>query len=268
MDSRRKELYVEGRRDRLFFNWLLGKNRHPDTVIHEIDSVGIEAPHEGGNRGKLFFFAQAIAPHKLAVRCFADADFDRILNRQCPDNIWLTDSRDLEGYFLQVACIEKVLRLAMACERLNPESVLSEVRGVARQLGVLRLLSAQRNLKLPFQERPLKPYVKRSKDRVALDFDSYLQSLLQGAKISLKELGKIKSDHLALVEATNGVDERQLLHGKDCLAVLCVLLKTDEFKETAVEPSCWASLDREVLKGFPNLEAALAYLGSTKTKQP
>lgn len=260
MDSRRRELYVEGRRDRLFFNWLLGSRRSQNTVIHEIDSVAFDAIPEGGNRAKLMCFAEAIAPQCLAVRCFADADFDRILRRPCPDNVWLTDTRDLEGYFLQPRCIEKVLRLAMVSEKLNPEAVLTEVRNHARPLGVLRLLSVQRGLKLPFQERPVRPHLRRTGGRLNLNFDAYLQSLLQGAHVSLKRMQKIKAEHSALLEATKNVDERELLHGKDCVAVLSVLLKADEFKENAVEPSCWTSLDREVLNGFPNLESAIAYL--------
>ncbi len=51
---------------------------------------------------------------------------------------------------------------------------------------------------------------------------------------------------------------------KDRDTILSVWLKNDAFKENAVGPSFWTSLDRDVLKGFPNLEAALAYLGSIK----
>ena len=127
---------------------------------------------------------------------------------------------------------------------------------------VLRMIDGLMRLDFdPFRENPFK-----TKDRVGLDFDAYLQSLLQGANISLKKLGEVKDNYQTLLETTKGVDDRDLLHGKDCVAVLCVLLMTDEFKETAVKPSCWASLDRDVLKDFPNLNAAFGYILPQKDK--
>src|ERR1039458_9003533 len=94
IDPKRRELYVEGRRDRSFFLWFLGNERDPNAIIFDIDSVRCDDPVEGGCRGRLLTFATNIRSYNLKVRCFADADFDRILNRPVPANTWLTDRRD------------------------------------------------------------------------------------------------------------------------------------------------------------------------------
>jgi hypothetical protein len=157
IDPKRRELYVEGRRDRSFFLWFLGDERDPDTNIFAIDSVRCDVPVEGGCRGRLLTFAASIRSHNLQVRCFADADFDRILNHPVPPNVWLTDRRDLEGYFLQPDCIDKVLHLALATEKFTPQAILGELSRLGRPLGLLRLFSEQEKLKLPFNDRPEVP---------------------------------------------------------------------------------------------------------------
>ena len=68
IDPKRRELYVEGRRDRSFFLWFLGDERDPDTSIFAIDSVRCDVPVEGGCRGRLLTFAASIRPHNLQVR--------------------------------------------------------------------------------------------------------------------------------------------------------------------------------------------------------
>ena len=263
MDSLRRELYVEGRRDRLFFLWFLGSERDPNAIILEIDSVHCETPIEGGCRGRLLTFAANIAAYKLQVRCFADADFDRLLARPIPANVWLTDCRDLEGYFLQTHCINKVLHLALATEKHTPQAILGELSRLGRPLALLRLLSEREKLKLPFQKRPPRPYLKESKTKkghIELRFDSYLQALVQGVNISLNRLDEFKVKIAALREETKDIPDSELLHGKDCVAILQATLSSDEFKEEAVESSFWTSLEHTVVQGFPNLKAALKYL--------
>jgi Protein of unknown function (DUF4435) len=263
MDSRRRELYVEGCRDRSFFLWFLRDNRDSNAIVLGIDSVHCEAPAEGGCRGRLLQFASDIEPYKLQVRCFADADFDRLLARPVPANVWLTDCRDLEGYFLQTHCIDKVLHLALVTETHTPEAILGELSRLGRPLALLRLLSEREHLKLPFQKRPPRPYLRQSKSKkryIELHFDSYLQALLQGVNIGLNRLNEFKVQITAMKDETKLIPDSEFLHGKDCVAILQAILRSDEFKEEAVEPSFWTSLERAVIQKFPNLNAALRYL--------
>jgi hypothetical protein len=263
MDSRRRELNVEGCRDRAFFLWFLKGSRDSNAIVFEIDSVLCETPVEGGCRGRLLKFAADILGHGLPIRCFADADFDRLLGRAIPQNVWLTDSRDLEWYFLQAHCIDKVLHLALAIEKHTPQSILAEVSRLGRPLGLLRLLSEREKLKLPFQKRPPRPYLKRSKLKnsgVELNFDAYLQALLQGVNVRLDRLDEFKAKIAVIQEEAKNIPDSELIHGKDCIAILQAVLTSDEFKEDAVEPSFWTSLEQAVIQAFPSLRTALQYL--------
>lgn len=260
MDPRRRELYVEGRRDRLFFLWLLGDKRDPNAMVHEIEFVGMCPATQGGCRTKLLALAQIMVNKSAKIRCFADADFDRVLRRSQPANVTLTDHRDLEGYFLQPPCLEKVLKLAIASETLRSTHLLNEVHSKGRQLGILRLLSEKRGLKLPFQQAHLERHLKKNGFTVDLNLDAYMQSLLQGANISLRELPRIKHEMTELADSLSSVPNSELVHGKDSITILRVLLKSKTFKGEAVEPSLWASLDHNTLKGLPSLEAMKKFL--------
>jgi hypothetical protein len=262
MDPRRVELYVEGRRDRLFFLWLLGPTRPKGAIVLEIGSVAVDADGQNSQREKLMRFARQASTEELNIRCFADADFDRLRNIPCPSNVWLTDFRDLEGYFLQEHCIRKILLLAVVSVELTPATILSQVRAIARPLGVLRLLSIQEDLKLPFQARPPDRNMTKTDRGVEIDFEAYLQTLLQDANISLKKLEEIKAKHSALLKEMEKIPDSELMHGKDCIAVIEKFLESKDFKRDAIEPCCWTSLEPPLLADFSNLNAALAYLRS------
>jgi len=81
MDPDKKAVYVEGKRDRLFFEYLFSDINPEETIFFEIDTVDIIAD-EGGNRTRLINFAESIANTNAKIKCFIDADFHRILNNQ------------------------------------------------------------------------------------------------------------------------------------------------------------------------------------------
>ena len=265
MDSERRELYVEGRRDRLFFTSVAGCDCSSNTSIHEIDNIDIGSALDNCNRAKLITFAGLLRSENLHIRCFADADFDRLLNVTPPENTWLTDCRDLEGYFLQPESIHRLLTQGLAIESLKADDLIASVYRLGRPVGVLRFLSHRDDLKLPFKDRPLKPYLKRRQNVTQLEFDSYLQALMQGAGIKLTRLKEIKALHDDLTAELTGTDNEQLLHGKDSIQILGHLLKDHALDENSVEPSLWMSVDKASLGRFGNLSAAINFLKRQST---
>jgi hypothetical protein len=142
MDQARRELFVEGPRDRLFLSWLASSGKDPNVSIIEIDFVELpELP--GGNKGRLIYFAEQLGRGACDVRIqmFADADWDRLLERPVPARVWITDHRDMEGYLLRVECLEKVLRLGLGNAAVSAEVVLTSIKEHARRLCLLRLTS-------------------------------------------------------------------------------------------------------------------------------
>ena len=191
MDQSRKSLYVEGLRDRLFLSWLLGDQADNGAVIAEIDFVEIPESGAGGNRGRLIKFAEQLGTKDVAIRMFADADWDRVLGRCLPQRVWLTDYRDLEGYILCERCLDKLLRLGIGTERVSARNLLAAVLNSARPLGALRLASDIDGLNLPFQNTDLTRHVAGEGEAISVDLASYLRALLQNAGISLSRLQQI-----------------------------------------------------------------------------
>jgi hypothetical protein len=139
--------------------------------------------------------------------------------------------------------------------------VLNKVNAAARPLGVLRLLSFQDGLKLPFQKRPVKKYVEFVGGSLTVDLNGYLQSLMQGANITLQRLGEIDAKWAELQQDMKEIPVCELMHGKDCIDILTVMLSGSEFRPEAVEPCFWISLELNALQSFKSLGAVVAYLG-------
>ena len=60
MDPTRRELYVEGARDRLFLAWVFSDLIDRNTSIQQIAFVEMVDSIEGGERGRLIAFARRI----------------------------------------------------------------------------------------------------------------------------------------------------------------------------------------------------------------
>src|SRR5271155_3700280 len=91
MDRSRKELYVEGQRDRLFLSWLIDGTRDPNVSIHEIETLELPGEVSGGNRGRLIRLVELLENAEVRICAFADADWDRLFGRRLPRRLWLTD---------------------------------------------------------------------------------------------------------------------------------------------------------------------------------
>src|ERR1700731_4950895 len=108
-DTDRRVFFVEGIRDQVFWSKSLQLARRSGTVVYAISTLDCGAV-PGGERGRLLWAAEQLSSSSIAERLqfFADADFDRLLRRKNPDNMILTDGRDLESYFLLGKCCDHV----------------------------------------------------------------------------------------------------------------------------------------------------------------
>jgi hypothetical protein len=260
MDRQRRELYVEGSRDRLFFSWLLGREKDPNAAVVEIAMVESLEAAEGGERGRLLAFAEWMVRSEAQLRCFADADWDRLLGRGTPANVWLTDKRDLEGYTLREECLEKVLRLGMATERLDARALLAAVLRAAREVGIMRVLSVRQNLRLPFQKTDLWRHVVATGGAVSVR-PSYLRALVQNAGIGLGRLVGIQADMVDLATELAEVPNDQLVHGKDAFCMLEGVFAEHGAKRGEGSRMMWTSFERVYMDNGSALSAAYQYLG-------
>ena len=259
MDPSRRELYVEGTRDRLFLTWLLGKRQPTDAIVQEI--AFIEIPNVlGGERGRLIQFANWLEDKDVGIRMFADADCDRVLGRTVPKRVWLTDNRDLEGYVLRIECIDKVLRLGIATDKITAELLLRAIKKHCRRLGILRLLSERDSLKLPFQTTNLKRFIKLSNGELNLDFDGYFRALLQNASISLKQFKSLHERFVELECCYENTPDIELIHGKAAICIIDAALAKFGIRDEEGGRLLWCSFEARFVEVGSSLESVLAFI--------
>ena len=259
MDPARKELYVEGPRDRTFLEWLMTDRKDPNAVIVEISAVNINVPMEG-ERGRLMAFARWIGERPINILFFADADFDRLLRKSTPIKVLLTDARDLEGYTLQVKCLDKVLKLGVPTDAIKAKDVLEMVYKAGRLLGLLRILSVKRSVSLPFQHTKLRRYLSFKSGYIKLDFDAYLKALMQNAKISLLEKPQILVALREIETEFSDVPTEQIIHGKDAFCIIEEVLSHFGVAHNACSRMMWISFEYNFVVPHSNLDRIRCYL--------
>jgi len=242
MDRSRKELYVEGTRDRLFLTWLLGQRLHSNALIREIACVELpERP--GGERGRVVHFAELLGGVNVRIRMFADADWDRVLERPVPSRVWLTDNRDLEGYILREECLDKVLSLGLSTEKITASKILKAVNQHGRRLGATRLMSELELLDLPFQKTDVAKYLTVDADGMSLDFQGFFRALLQNAGVSLTRLSELQNRVNAVEASYAKVPDAQMIHGKDAVAIVAVALSKFGLDQKEITRLLWTSFE-------------------------
>lgn len=262
MDPARRELFVEGPRDRLFLRWLLGKDLHSNANVIEISAIDLPDVNAGGERGRLMAFARWLDGREVRIRFFADADFDRLLGRAVPPKVWLTDLRDMEGYILCELCLEKVLKLGVGTEAITAENLIETVRTLGRRLGLLRLLSEKEGFNLPFQRTNLSRYLRFLGGRLGLIFEGYVQALLQNAEINLGMKDSVLNGLAVLEREYARFPDSEIIHGKDTFSIIAKALSKFDVEEEEVKKMLWTSFEAGLVKAGSNLEAVQQYLRS------
>jgi hypothetical protein len=265
MDRGRRELYVEGTRDRAFLTWLAEGDLADKSEIIPIDLVDLPDVQEGGNRERLKDFLSIVESSGYDVRGLIDADQGRLIAETVPSNAWLTDLRDIEGYVLTVENIEAALRLGCGIVAGEIQQILNSTFEAAIYLAAVRLASHRLGLRLPVSKSELRGCVNVSRiGTINFNRRRCLTSLLQSAHISL---GKLDAVEDAVAAAMTELMERpriEVVHGKDCMKLL-----TRQFRGMGASnladaaPLVWTSSRREVLIEFPVLRQVIEYLKRT-----
>jgi len=219
LDGERKVLFVEGNADLALWRSLLPEGERGNVVVYPIAVVAVAA--DGGERGRLIELARVVSTLGLAhrVHFFADADFDRLLGREVPDSVSLTDGRDRESYLLLCDGIEEV-----CCGEACPIEAARKTKNFLTESGlpiaVLRVASERLELKLPFQ-KTLEKGIGRFMDRKAerLMPKRFKEAVFQNGP----GLGAMRDFHMEMEEIVRGLEAEpvhELLHGRDLLLLL------------------------------------------------
>ncbi|WP_438967276.1 DUF4435 domain-containing protein [Flavobacterium sp.] len=251
MDPDKKAIYVEGLTDRLFFEHLFSKIDNGQTIFFEIDSVEIPID-EGGNRSRLIEFAQKIENSTAKIKCFIDADFNRILNNENLNNaIILTDFRDLESYLYEHEYLNKFIKIGLKTDKITPEFLLNEF-SKAKSIAILRLCSTEQKFDFPFQ-RINENFSRYYSPQTGLNIEKYKTALTQTAvkKPTKEDLDK------AIIEANEkceNIDFRHLLHGKDIMEILKEIARYIGYRKDNIDLVFWMSFDSNNIDKYPALK--------------
>lgn len=262
MDPERRSLYVEGRTDRLFLKWVAGDNLDNNTIIQEIATVYIPNVSTGGERARLLEFASIVENDNVGIKFFLDADFDRVLDRlgNMPDNVWVTDGRDLESYYLREDCFEKMAILAFRSDSFSGRDLLKSLMRNGRRLGLLRLYSEANSLFLPFQNTRLPRYTKFRNGNLNINFDRYLIALLNNSEQS----SKLKPTILRAVEEYSviykDIGNFQILHGSDILDLVSVVCNANGLEKQSAEPILRSTYERTFVAEYPTLTQVVDFI--------
>jgi len=268
LDPGRCELLVEGEEDRRILLWLIGNNISKDAVITTIDQVEVECT-SGGNRERLLELARRLEGAEACILCFVDAGLGpRDPAEEELDRAVLTDGPDIESYLLRPECVEKFLRLGLRSEAWNPEQLLALVLQRGRRLGVLRLASDSAGWRLPFQKTDLNRHVSADSDTdVTVDEDSFIRVLLQNAGLPLTMCDEVSQRRDDLDAELSELDDIQLTHGKDALALLGEVAVKAGAQRKEVRGLLWTSLERRFVAGHSSLERVLSFLETCSTNR-
>ena len=262
MDPARRTLYLEGPSDRVFLRWLTKNAISPNAMILTIDQVDMPGHAHGGERARLLAFAAIVEPEQVQIRFLADADTDRLRGRRMPSNVWLTDTRDMEGYLLREECFEKMLRLGLEDESVDPRRLLEQILSIGRWLGILRLTSDDEGLNLPFQRTDMWRSLSCSRGQtdLTMDRERYISALLQNAGRNQRELGQITTRTDDKARQLAEVPDHELIHGKDMTILLEKALQAHGVHREDAIRILRTSFERLLVSDYPVLGEVLAYL--------
>jgi hypothetical protein len=190
------------------------------------------------------------------VSFFADADNDRVLQVPKPENVTLTDGRDLESYALSEHCMIRLCFLGIGASEIEAAGLLPVIAAVTRPIGVLRILSARERIGLAFQrtlrERRIRRFLRGDYLGITLDIERLMSALLQNSHISLTQKDAFLERLTAETERCSGFGDHQIIHGKDFIAALASIF---DMPPETMEKFVFACIDIGEVRRFPNVQA-------------
>lgn len=238
-DPKRKILFVEGKRDIIFWKRIVPILDRISTVVYSANEVDIPENNDG-NKGRLISLARKLLDAGLQdrVKVFVDADYDRIFRATFPPNVVLTDFRDLESY----ANCEEILEFIFCdCFGKSSDAVAvarQSIDEACRPIATSRIWSLLNKKKLPFQATLLnngyEKYCRiRSGKIESFNTRRLLNALCANSMPPIHNVDEILEIVEGAIMLTSNIDSRDFVHGKDFVSVLALLLSLEEEAATA-----------------------------------
>lgn len=217
---------VEGDFDLRLWRYLVPVSDRRSADIYIISNVEVADVAEGGNKGRMIALAQLSQNWDEAgrLRFFVDSDVDRFMPREYPDRITTTDGRDVESYVLSERAWSCLCEAGAGERTSDAQLIRGAVRNLLRPVGLLRILSAQQELHLPFQmtfaDGSIRRFFRYHRGQCDLRLDNMLDALLDQAGIERRLKHQIHESLAVLSQQLEATEDFDVIHGKDLVSFL------------------------------------------------
>jgi len=228
-----KDVYVEGATDVSILRWFFDRKDKKDVHVYPIDIVEIPAEayertslRAGSNHNKVIVLAEELSrdfdKKKIKVKCIADADYDRHLNK-CRSNYVLeyTDYTSIEMYFFNKPFLSKFVNLALHGFSISQANLIRDFKKVLQRIFLIRL--ANESLEWSMKWIDFKEYISWSGGRIKLDEEQFLRNyLIRNGKIrALSEFKAVMRDFKEQLHQ----DPRHNIRGHDFTYLFFLVVK-------------------------------------------
>ena len=232
-----RDIYVEGKRDLIFFRNFSDFSKQTNVVIYQIsDCVSFSEKNRKkakdmnlsltyNNRHKVIFFAKELdsnLSNKGPVRCITDKDFDPLLNNDYGCTIlWFTDYANIEMYLFNMETFKKYFDNFLKIINSPIKMILKEFSNILVRLFLIRVTNYTLNLNLEWLD--FSKYWICKNFKIKFKEDKFIRAYL--GKNS--QLNKVDLFYLKMEELEEMLDEevRNYIHGHDFIKLLSLYNK-------------------------------------------
>lgn len=224
-----RDIYVEGKTDKLFFQWFVEQKVNQDFVVYEIDTVDISASKlfELGlidnNRSRVIALAlimqQKLAATTFNLTCIADKDFDWLfgIEYKC-DLLLFTDYSCLEMYLFNEVVLNKFLLLGLRISRPTAKELLDQLPPVLEELFLIRATDETLQLEMDWLDK-FGGCCESKTNHIKFDSAKFIDKFLnKNIKMPQKSKFIAKLGELRTKEIT---EIRYKIHGHDFTELFC-----------------------------------------------
>lgn len=183
-----KDVYVEGATEVSIMRWFFDRKDKKDVHVYPIDIVEIPAEayertslRAGSNHNKVIVLAEELSRDfdrkKIKVKCIADADYDRYLNR-CRSNYILeyTDYTSIEMYFFNKPWLSKFVNIVLHGFTLSPAQLVRDLKNVLQRVFLIRLTNERLEWSMTWVD--FRRYISWNGGRIKFDEERFLRNYL------------------------------------------------------------------------------------------
>lgn len=270
-----RDIFVEGRRDKITFETFFGDIGGIDVKVYEVTTVEVsnEAASRLGldlwqnNRNMVITLAHELHAQFSdcnQVRCVADRDADLVLEitYNCP-LLLFTDYSCLEMYLFNERVISKFFFVILRGFRQPANVVLTELAQTLEKLFLIRLANEVLNLKMKWLYN--RKYFNFKTKKISFNEKKFIKSYLdKNGKGAMKEKFETMVEDLKKHLTANPLNQ---IRGEDFIRLFCDYIKKCGGKKVrafgvpkVVEGGLFACLETEQLKEEELFRALIQWL--------